>query len=367
MLNLMKANAALLFAGVASFILMGAGQSLYGPMLPAFSRGFGVGLGTAGFVISAHWFGCALGVGLMFFRGTHATPRHVIMAMGLGASVMAVSTAFWMILLGGFVFGAGYGAATVVFNPRFLRAFGARGAAMLSLLNACFGIGAIGAPLLFVALGNAPAPSFVICAVMALVIWAFSGPASRPETASAAARTGAYRLHLPILTFQAVAIGIEAALIGLGPAALIAAGETEVWAAKLLSLFFLGFLAVRVALIFIAHLLPSFSFATMAMIGTAIASLGAATLASGPFFVIMGLCAGAFFPCIYVTASQKMGDDPRVPATVIAAGLIGGILGPLALSPMMASLGAHGFFWLFAAISGLMSVAAIVFRRILAA
>jgi fucose permease len=148
---------------------------------------------------------------------------------------------------------------------------------------------------------------------------------------------------------------------------LIAAGETEVWAAQLLSIFFLGFLAARVALIFTAHLLPSFTLATIAILGTAAASLGAALFAPGPFFVVMGFCTGAFFPCIYVSASRKMGDDPRVPATVIAAGLIGGILMPLALSPMMSSMGAHGFFWLFAGIAGLMSVLAIAFHRSLSA
>ena len=41
----------------------------------------------------------------------------------------------WITLVGALVFGAGYGCATAIFNPRMLQAFGPRGPAMLSLLN----------------------------------------------------------------------------------------------------------------------------------------------------------------------------------------------------------------------------------------
>ena len=88
MQKMLKANAGLLFAGIATFILMGAAQALYGPALPAFSRGFGVSLGAAGLVISAHWVGCAVGVAGMFWRGAQVTPRHVIVLRGMGSALM---------------------------------------------------------------------------------------------------------------------------------------------------------------------------------------------------------------------------------------------------------------------------------------
>ena len=47
---------------------------------------------------------------------------------------------------------------------------------MLSLLNATFGIGAIGAPLLFVALGNNPALTFGLCAIACGGLAAVVGP-----------------------------------------------------------------------------------------------------------------------------------------------------------------------------------------------
>jgi MFS family permease len=363
MRQLIYANAALLFAGVASFILMGVGQSIYGPALPAFARGFDVSLGTAGLLISAHWIGCALGVALMFWIGARVTPRHVVLGMGLGAALIAIAPNFPLVLLGGFCFGAGYGAATVVFNGRVLRAFGARGTAMLSLMNACFGIGAIGAPLVFVALHNQPAPTFALSAAIAAVIWLFSGPASRPEPVSGTAPALAFKMDLPLLTFHGIAIGTEASLIGLGPAALMATGASETWAAQLQSIFFVGFLLARVSLFFVSHLLPPFALTRIAVTGAAVASLCAALFTPDIAFVVMGFCAGAFFPTIYVAATRKMGDSPRVSPTIIAAGLIGGILIPLILSPLMVHLGERGFFYLFAAVLGAMILVAPLLGR----
>lgn len=363
MQDLIKANAALLFAGIASFVLMGAAQSLYGPALPAFSRMFGVELGTAGLIVSAHWIGCAVGVAGMFLIGPRITPRHVLVMMGAGAALIAVGLGWLVSLLGAVVFGAGYGCATVVFNPRVLRAFGPRGPAMVSLLNATFGIGAIVAPLVFVAVGNDPRIAFAICAALAVAIWISAGAASQPETIVAETAHKPFRLHLPALGFSLVAIATEACLIGLGPSALIAAGETEVHAAQLLSLFFLTFLAARVLLTFVAHLLPSFTLHVVAVGGTALSAAGAALFEAGTFFVVMGMFAGMFFPSSYVTASRKMGEDPRVAPSIIAAGLVGGIIAPLVLSPFLGQMGDRGFFWVVAAVTGASAVVGITILR----
>lgn len=352
MQDLIKANAALLFAGIASFVLMGAGQSLYGPALPAFSRLYGVELGASGLIVSAHWIGCAVGVAGMFLAGPRITPRLVLVLMGVGAAVIAAGLGWVVSLLGAVVFGAGYGCATVVFNPRVLRAFGARGPAMVSLLNATFGVGAILAPLVFVAVGTDPRLAFAICAALAVAIWMGAGPASRPDTVVSETAQKPFRLHLPALCFSLVAIATEACLIGLGPAALIAAGESEVHAAQLLSLFFLAFLGSRVVLTFVAHLLPSFSLHVLAVGGTALAATGAALFDAGTFFIVMGVFAGMFFPSSYVTASRKMGDDPRVAPSIIAAGLVGGIAAPLLVSPFLAQMGDRGFFWVVAVVTG---------------
>ncbi|MES2145938.1 MAG: hypothetical protein V4516_16685 [Pseudomonadota bacterium] len=347
MRELIRANAGLLVAGVATFVVMGAGQSLYGPALPVYSRIFGISTAAAGVLVSAHWVGCFLGVGYMYFRGARVTPRHALLMMTLGGAGLAAMASWALTLVAAVLFGIGYGMATAVFNPRVLVAFGSRGASMLSLLNATFGVGAIAAPLVFVALSSDPRLAFGLTAGLCAAIWIIAGAAgAAPVSASQATR--AFRPHLGILAFGVVSVGSEASLIGLGPTALIAAGLAEDRAATLLSAFFVVFLLARVALIFAAHLIPAFLLLGGALALAGLFALGAAMGSPGLFFVAMGAPAGLFFPGFYVAATERMGGDLRVPPTIIAAGLVGGIFSPLILAPLMEPLGSRGFFWLVA-------------------
>lgn len=362
MRDLIRAHAGLLFAGVASFVMMGAGQALFGPVLPVYVRDFSLTEIESGLFVALLWVGCFLGVGIMYVRGAMIGPRHALAAMAAGTGVMAASPLWPVTLLGGVLFGVGYGMATAVFNPRVMRAFGARGASMLSLLNATFGIGAIAAPLVFVGLGSDPAWTFGLVAVTILVIWLFAGPAGR-EGVAPPAEVRAFRPHWGILAFGALAIGMEASLAGLGPTALIRAGVEETRASELLSLFFVVFLLARVGLIFIAHRVEPFLLYTAAIGSAALFALGAAALSPAVFFVAMGASAGVFFPGYYVTASGKMGEDIRVPPTIVASGLVGAIVTPLVLAPLVAGMGERGFFWVSAAILGMTAMAALLSLR----
>ena len=362
MKDLIRAQAGLLFAGVATFVMMGAGQSLYGPALPAFSRIFSVSLAEAGLLVSAHWVGCFLGVGFMYLKGAQVTPRHALAVMALGAGIIAMLSNWPVTLAGAVVFGAGYGMSTAVFNPRVLHAFGIYGPSMLSMLNATFGVGAIAAPLIFVALGSDPGLSFGLTAAFAAAVWLVAGPAGRTPAAPAG-QVQAFRPHWPILGFGAVAIGLEACLIGLGPTALIRAGVAEATAAELLSAFFVVFLMARVVLVFVAHRIAPFLLYTLAVIATALFALGAVFLSPALFFVAIGAPAGLYFPGFYVTASGKMGEDLRVPPTIIASGLVGGIGGPLILAPLMERMGSLGFFWVLAGVTLALSAAALLSLR----
>lgn len=362
MKQLIRDHAGLILAGVATFVMMGAGQSLYGPALPAFSRIFGVSLAEAGVLVSAHWVGCFIGVGYMYLRGGSITPRHALAAMALGAAGVAALAGWWATIAGAVVFGVGYGMSTAVFNPRVLRAFGTFGPSMLSMLNATFGIGAIAAPLIFVWFGSDPRWSFGLTAALAVAIFTVAGPAGRvaaaPETAPRP-----FRPHWGIMAFGAVAIGLEACLIGLGPSALIRAGIGETRAAELLSAFFLVFLVSRVVLVFVAHRIAAFRLYLLAVAAAAVCAIGAVFGPPGLFFVAIGAPAGLFFPSFYVTASGKMGEDIRVPPTIIAAGLVGGIGAPLILAPLMAGMGERGFFWILAGVTVALTLAALLAQR----
>ena len=341
---------------------MGAGQSVFGPALPAFARDLGLTVADAGWLISALWVGCILGVACMFRYGTRITPRVALLLMAAGAGFIASSPGWWGTIAGALIFGAGYGSATVVFNPRVLAAFGDTGPSMLSLLNAVFSLGAIAAPLVFVSVGSQPNIMFGMIAVGCGVVCLFAGAAGRVKIAASAA-AAPYKIHWGILFFGMIAVGMEACLIGLGPTALIKAGETEAQAAKLLSLFFVTFLAARIALVLAARYVPSFTIFVMAIGGAAVLAIAAALVNPSMFFVIIGLSAGLFFPSFYVTASRKMGTEPRVAPTIIAAGLVGGIVSPVLMGAMMDSLGRFGFFWIIGGVTGLTTVSAMLVLR----
>ncbi|MFO1202331.1 MAG: MFS transporter [Tabrizicola sp.] len=359
MKDLIRAHAGLLIAGVATFVMMGAGQALFGPALPVYVRDFSLTEGEAGLFVALLWVGCFLGVAVMYLRGALIGPRHTLVVMAAGTGIMAAGPNWWLTLAGGVLFGVGYGMATAVFNPRVMRAFGAAGPSMLSLLNATFGVGAIAAPLAFVWLGSDPAWAFGIVAVAILGIWVFAGPAGR-EAAAPAGEVKAFRPHWPILGFGLVAIGMEASLAGLGPTALIQAGVEEHLASQLLSAFFVVFLLARVALIFVAHRVEPFVLYTVAVGSAALFALGAVFVSPAYFFVAMGASAGVFFPGFYVTASGKMGEDLRVPPTIVASGLVGAICTPLILAPLSAQMGERGFFVLASVILVAVSLAALL-------
>jgi fucose permease len=347
----MRTHTILLATGIAAFLMMGMGQSVYGPALPAFTRALALEPGTASTLISAHWVGCGVGVALMFARGGRVAPPVALGLMAIGAALVALMPGLALTLAGALVFGAGYGAATVMINPRILQAFGQRGPAMVSLVNACFALGAIVAPMVYVWLGSDPALSYALVAVIAAAIAVLALGIPAAPAVNTVAR-GRFNPRPDLMVYPAVGIGLESLLIGLGPSALIAQGQSEDAAAGFLSLFFVGFLVARVGLIFIAHRIAPFTVYLAAVAGVAMLS-ALSVLTGQPWpFAAMGLCAGLFFPGFYVAATQVMGDDPRVPSVIIAAGLIGGIFLPLVIGPVLPHLGAAGFFALILALGG---------------
>jgi fucose permease len=228
-----------------------------------------------------------------------------------------------------------------------------------------FAVGAIAAPLIFVALGSNPHLCFAIVAGLCAVIWLAAGTSGRAEEGATAAASKPYRVRLGLLCFGVVCIGVEACLIGLGPTALIATGASEETAARALSGFFVAFLIARTALVFTAHVLPPFAIYTGAMAGAALCAVAATILPAVPFFIAMGAFAGLFFPGFFVTASRLMGDDPRVTPTIIAAGLVGGISSPVLLGQLLAGLGERGFFQVIAVVTVVTAaIALILLRRI---
>lgn len=355
-------RAALLASGLASFVLLGVAQALIGPTLPVYRQIFALTTAEAGWLVSGFWIGCFLGVMGMYLGAGRIGPRPGLAASAIGALIMALAGVWPLVILGGVVFGAGYGSLAAVFNPRILAAYGAKGPSMMSVLNAVFSLGAIAAPLIFLQLGGRPREALLLTAGLAAVIWLGSGSIARTGVGASQEKSG-FRPHWPILIFGMLAIGMEASLVSLGPTALIRAGLAEDNASQLLSLFYVAYLVSRTGLIFVANRLPAFSIYVGAMICALVCASGAALVSPAWFFPPLGISASLFFQGYFVTAVRKMGEDARVPSVIIAAGLGGAVVMPLICARLLDGLGDRGFFWLIVALSAAVLAVALPMQR----
>lgn len=355
----------LLAAGMICFIVTGAAQGVVGPAIPLFETRFGIDTARASWVLSSLGLGGFASLVILYFAGSRVTPRMALALMALGAAGLALAPSFGLAVAGGLTYGLGFGAAAAMFNQRVLQAFGPRGTSMLSLLNAAFSIGSISAPLAFLASGSRPELVFGVVAVIAALTLtiAQSTPAAAAGPATQVAAKP-FRFHLPIMAFGYIGIGIEVSLAGLGPTGLIRAGLTPEQASQLLSAHFLALLVGRLGLAWLGGRLSGFAIYAIAMGSIAACGLGAVFIDPGPFFVAMGFFAGMFFPGYYVTASAKMGDDPRTSPVILATAQVGVVTVPLIVAQLLPMLGERGFFDILTAtavVVSLLSLAA--FRR----
>ncbi len=357
-----SAKTALLLSGLSSLFIVGAGSSIFGPALPVYESAFHISTTTSGLLVSILWIGCLVGVLGMYFRGAQIGPRLPLALLVLGSSLMALAPIWSVALAGGLIFGIGYGAIAALFNPRVLQAFGARGTAGIGMLNAVYSFGAILAPYGFTLIGSSLRPVFWTIAAVSALTWLLSGRVGLTGLPEQRHGRG-FKLHLPILGLTLAAIGIEASLSGLGPIALIRSGVSAEAAAQLLSLFFVAALLARIALILTAHRFADFGIMVFALVWATFCALGAALISPALFFAPMGVAAGLFFQGEYVTATRKMGDDPRVSPVILGVGLLGAIVSPLVYARFMDSLGPNGFFWLVFGVAGVATVFALASYR----
>ncbi len=357
-----QARLPLLIAGLLGFVLLGGGQAVMGPALPVFQTMFAIDTATSGWLISSLGIGSFAGLVGMYFLGRHVTPRHALSVMALGAGILAAASGFLAAALGGAVFGFGFGSVAALFNARILIAFGAKGPSMVSLLNAGYSVGAIVTPLAFVGLGSNPSLIYGIIAVVTAATILITGQAGGVKTAARGANAH-FRFDLPILGFGLVAIGIEVSLAGLGPSAMIRAGIPADLAAGLLSAYFVAFLAGRLILTLLADRIPPFAVFIIACLFTSACALGCVLVGPKWFFVPMGFSAGLFFPGYFVTATLRMGDDPRVSPVILATAQIGVVLAPLIVAWLMPKMGSLGFFWLVAGTAALLGLTALASYR----
>lgn len=153
-------------ASCVGFVLIGVLQALYGPAIPAFRDEFGLSPSAAGLGLSAHFIGGVVGV-LLFDRlygrlGNRRILGASYLLMALGAAGFALAPNWPVALAAALLAGLGFGGIDYGLNQLFAVGFGHRSTAMLNILNAHFGIGAILGPALIAAVGAEHYPALFL-------------------------------------------------------------------------------------------------------------------------------------------------------------------------------------------------------------
>jgi fucose permease len=326
----------LFLSGALAFFASGMMPPLYGVTLPLWSEAFGLGEGEGGWLLAANGAGSFLAVLAGFLGVSGLGIRTGLAGLVLGTVILGLSSSWGMALAGAFVTGLGFGVLMAAVNRGFLAGFGARGPGMVGLVNAIYGFGAIVSPLAFLATGSRPTLAFAGVTALAAVALSLARPEPEPT------RRGLPDLRDRRLLVTLFIFGnglIEGLSVGFGASALVGTGLGEETAAGLTSGFFMAYLAARLALTWLAGRFPP---DVLFLIGTGGAGLAMATAALGApalGYVAAGAFVGMIFPSYYVWAMRILGPDPRMTSAILTAGLLGGLLSPIAVQPILARAG----------------------------
>jgi fucose permease len=339
-------------ASCAGFVLIGALQSLYGPVIPALRSDFGLSPTSAGLALSAHFIGGVTGV-LVFDRVHGRVGNRLLLGtsyalMALGSAGFALAPDWPLALLSALITGLGFGGIDYGLNQLFAHGFGRRSPAMLNVLNAHFGVGAIAGPALIGLFGARHYTGvFLAFAVLALCPLPFlkgvrdrdgdrdsdhdgepAGSAKAPVTGSGA--PSALRRTGPLLAafvlLYVLHVGVEAGVGGWEPTHLEAVGYGTAFAASLTSVYWLmmtigRFLVAPLTLRYAESVIITVSCAGMA------ACLSAATVPDlAPYaYAGVGLFIAPIFPTGLPWLQRAVPAARHAGALVIAASMIGGV------------------------------------------
>ena len=230
----------------------------------------------------------------------------------------------------------GFGVVVVEINVLFAEAFGQRAAAMLNLLGACFGAGAVLGPLAVAVTGGYRGP-FCAGALMAVVSLALTrdlprtprAPAPRQERPGPGVVGG-------FVALCALYVGVESGIGGWETTSLRAGGAGEAAAASWTAGYWAALTAGRLLAIPLALRLtpPVLAAGSLAV---AAAGLGLAHLpALAPAaYTLTGLALGPVFPTALAWLAQAAPGARGSTAMVFAAANLGGVVLPVVIGRLV--------------------------------
>ncbi|KAK1185932.1 MFS transporter [Streptomyces sp. NBS 14/10] len=374
-------------ASCVGFILIGALQALYGPSIPAFRDEFGLSPSTAGLGLSAHFVGGVAGV-LVFDRlFGHADPASRIgnrkllggsyLLMAVGAAGFALAPTWPAALAMALVAGLGFGGIDYGLNQLFAVGFGHRSTAMLNILNAHFGIGAILGPALIGLVGaehyTAVFLGFAALTLPLLLCLAGVRDEAPPRTGEAAeadddadvdddadarrARARSRSLATVLGAFvllYVLHVGIEAGVGGWEPTHLETVGYGATAAASATSVYWLMMTVGRFLVAPLALRWPARSIIVVSCAGMTACLLLAAVPALAPYaYAGVGLFIAPIFPTGLPWLNDAAPRARRAGALVIAASMVGGVAAGPALGKAIELSGIRSVPLILAAVSAI--------------
>ncbi|MFD5949050.1 MFS transporter [Streptomyces collinus] len=325
-------------ASCVGFVLIGAVQALYGPAIPAFRAEFGLSPSAAGLGLSAHFVGGVAGV-LVFDRlygrvGNRRILGSSYLLMAAGAAGFALAPGWPTALVAALLAGFGFGGIDYGLNQLFAVGFGHRSTAMLNILNAHFGIGAILGPAVIGAVGSEHYPAvFLAFAVANLpLLLCLRGVRSQvPVPDGEHGGTGVLGRSLGsvlavFVVLYVLHVGIEAGVGGWEPTHLETVGYGAGVAATATSVYWLmmtvgRFLVAPLALRFSAQ-----AIITVSCAGMTVCLLAATVPALAPYaYAGVGLFIAPVFPTGLPWLNRAAPQARRAGALVIAASMVGGV------------------------------------------
>lgn len=334
-------------ASCVGFMLIGVLQALYGPAIPAFRAEFGLSPSAAGLGLSAHFVGGVAGV-LLFDRlygriGNRRILGASYLLMAVGAAGFALAPDWPAALAMALLAGLGFGGIDYGLNQLFAVGFGHRSTAMLNILNAHFGIGAILGPALIGVVGAAHYPAVFLGFALAnlpllLCLRGVRDRAPQPSGTGGESHGGQVLVRslgsvlAVFVALYVLHVGIEAGVGGWEPTHLETVGYGAGFAATATSVYWLmmtvgRFLVAPVALRFSAQ-----AIITVSCAGMTVCLLLATVPALAPYaYAGVGLFIAPIFPTGLPWLHRAAPRARRAGALVIAASMVGGVVAGPAL------------------------------------
>jgi FHS family glucose/mannose:H+ symporter-like MFS transporter len=313
--------------------------SLYGPALPQLRAAYGLGGGGSALVLSAHFAGAMSGIGWWGLERRLAARSWLAAATALlaaGAAGIAFAPAWPVVLAAALGLGVGFGVAAVEINVLLAETFGERAAAMLNLLGAAFGAGAVAGPLAVGVTGGYRVP---FCAGALLAVAGLALARDLPATPDPPAPVRDRPPPAMIGGFVALCVlyvGVESGVGGWEATSLLAAGSGAVAAANWTAGFWAALTAGRLLAIPLAlRFAPPPLAAGSLLVATAGLGLAHVPALAPAAYTLTGLALGPVFPTVLAWLAASAPGSRRSTAMVFAGAQVGGLVLPVVIGRLV--------------------------------